>query len=444
MSQKTIFALVDINNCYVSIQQLFDPKLNGRIVCVLSNNDGCIVARSKEAKLAGIKMGMPRFQLENMIKEDHLDVVMISSNYPLYADMSRRFHNILANSVGEESATVYSIDEAFLDLTSLSENYDLITYASELKDKIQKHIGLPVCIGIGHSYTEAKMSNFIAKKNDQYNGIFSLVGSDSTALKEKYYKTIDVSEVWGVGRQYAKKLAALGIYTVQDLTNANEQTIQTVFGIVLRRTVKELNCIPSIKIDQDDNSRQQIVVSRTFGQRITDLDSMLGAIAEYTQIAHKRMRKDNMICGCITVYASSSRFDTKHPYVSDTLTFGLEMATDDVRVMIQKATTAMAKIFKQDVRYNRCGITLTALSSVNDRNQSLFDDPAEDKKTEDLMQALESIQSKFGKAMLGFGTANLKNQAWETKASLKTQNYCSLNEILVIDDSHMKKAKKQQ
>lgn len=209
--QSEVYALIDVNNCYVSCERVFNPRLNNVPVIVLSNNDGCAVARSQEAKDLGVKMGVPLFQIRDIVEKHNVQV--LSSNYALYAEMSHRFHSILAQYVAPGEQEVYSIDECFLKLTAYSENYDLVEYAQDMRQRILQWIGLPVSVGIGRSKTEAKLANHMAKKAKRFNGVCDMV-SMNPKHRDYFSSLIDVSEVWGVGRQHSKKLKSLNINTV--------------------------------------------------------------------------------------------------------------------------------------------------------------------------------------------------------------------------------------
>lgn len=213
-SEEEIYALIDVNNCYVSCERLFNPKLKNVPVIVLSNNDGCVVARSQEAKDLGIKMGIPLFQIRDII--DKHNVQVLSSNYALYAEMSNRFHSILAEYVALGEQEIYSIDECFLKVTAYAKNYDLTEYAQDMRRRILQWIGLPVCVGIGRSKTEAKLANYMAKKAKRFNSICDLSSMDPK-YRDYFSSLIDVSEVWGVGLKHSKKLNSIGINTVLDL-----------------------------------------------------------------------------------------------------------------------------------------------------------------------------------------------------------------------------------
>ena len=270
-SQNKIFALVDINNCYVSCERVFNPSLNNQPVIVLSNNDGCAVARSQEAKNLGIKMGVPLFQLKDLVEQHNITV--LSSNYALYAEMSRRFIKVLAEFVTPQEQEIYSIDECFLDLTAYASNYDLTAYAHLILDRLSRWLGLPACIGIGRTKTEAKMANHIAKKNSYLKGVCNLVSMDYCSV-EDLYRTIEVSEVWGIGRQHTKKLNSLSINTVLDFVCASPLMIKDQFSIVMQRTLLELQGISCIEIEQNPKSKKQIIASRSFGQKVYSCEDL--------------------------------------------------------------------------------------------------------------------------------------------------------------------------
>ncbi len=239
-SENEIFALVDVNNCYVSCERVFNPALNDRPTIVLSNNDGCAVARSQEAKDLGIKMGVPVFQIKELIKQHNIQV--LSSNFSLYGEMSKRFMELLGDYVAPGDQEVYSIDECFLKLTAYEHLFDLTVYAQDMRAKAWRWLGLPCCIGIGRSKTEAKIANHLAKKNKFFNGVCNLAHMDPCST-ETLLAQVDVSEVWGVGRQNCKKLNTMGVQSVLDLINANPKEIKKQFSIVMEKTVLELQLV---------------------------------------------------------------------------------------------------------------------------------------------------------------------------------------------------------
>lgn len=429
--RRRIFALVDVNNCYASIERFFNPKLNNRPVVVLSNNDGCAVARSSEAKAIGIKMGEPLFRILDLVKR--YDVAVLSSNYPVYAEMSRRFHAILKQFVTAHEHETYSIDEAFLELTAYEYKYDLNAYAKLMKDRIFAWIGLPVCVGVGRSKTEAKIANHLAKTYPNFNGVCNLVYFEEN-IRNLLYKQTKVSEVWGVGRQHSKKLEAMGINTVFDLMMANPYHIESLFSIVMKRTVLELNGIACIEIEDTPPSRKQIISSRAFKQKITEKDDLKEAIARRTQEAFTRIRKDQALCGCIIGFAHSSPFDVNKPFYKKEFSQPFAVPTDDVRKLVKATTRMIDYIYKTGVDFKKCGVVLTALESKNSYTYDLLTDYSDLEKTENLMCAIECIQEKYGKYKLGFGGSMYQNRMWSMSQNLKSNNYFTLEGMLKINN----------
>ncbi|OLV52664.1 DNA polymerase V subunit UmuC, partial [Acinetobacter baumannii] len=421
--KRRIFALVDVNNCYASIERFFNPQLNNRPVIVLSNNDGCAVARSAEAKAIGIKMGEPLFKIIDLVKRNN--VAVLSSNYPVYAEMSKRFHSILKQFVAPHEHETYSIDEAFLELTAYQQNYDLDAYARLMKNRIWQWIGLPVCVGIGRSKTEAKMANHLAKTYPTFDGVCNLV-SFPTNIRDLLYKQTSVSEVWGVGRQHSKKLESMGITKVYDLMMSNPYHMETLFSVVMKRTVLELNGIACIEIEDTPPSRKQIISSRAFKQKIIEKDDLKEAIARRTQEAFIRARKDQVLCGCIIAFAHSSPFDVSKPFYKGELSQSFSVPTDDVRRLVKASTSMIENIYRYGVDFKKCGVVLTALESKNSYTYDLLTDYRDLEKTENLMCAIENIQTKYGKYKLGFGGSMYQNRAWSMSQNLKSNNYFTL------------------
>lgn len=353
-----IYALIDVNNCYVSCERLFNPKLKDVPVIVLSNNDGCAVARSQEAKDLGIKMGVPLFQIRDIVEKHNVQV--LSSNYALYAEMSHRFHSILADYVAPGEQEVYSIDECFLKLTAYSENYDLVEYAQDMRQRILQWIGLPVCVGIGRSKTEAKLANHMAKKATRFNGVCDLVSMDPKH-RDYFSSLIDVSEVWGVGRKHSKKLHSLGINTVLDLTRSNPHQMGKLFSVVVQRTVMELQGISCIELEQAAPTKKQIISSRSFGSRVTDIQSLSEAMSDYLQNAVKRLREDESLCGCVIAFAQSNPFDKSRPFYNKSINIGFAEPTDCAAVMNWAVMKRMNELFQEGIEFKKCGVILTAI-----------------------------------------------------------------------------------
>ncbi len=424
-----VFALVDVNNCYVSCERMFNPRLINQPVIVLSNNDGCAVARSQEAKDLGIKMGVPLFQIKDIVQKHNVQV--LSSNYALYAEMSRRFHKILAEYVTESEIEAYSIDECFLDLTAYYQNYDMTEYGQDMRQKILKWIGLPVCVGIGKSKTEAKIANHIAKKNAHFNGVCDLVNMD-LCNKEQLLAEIDVSEVWGVGRQHTKKLQSMGINTVFDLACSDQREIQKQFSIVMARTVFELQGISCIEIEHSPPSKKQIIASRSFGQKITALDDLKEAISMYAQDACARLRDEKLLCGTIIAFVQSNPFDANEPFYNKSESYTFTESTDFALELTKAATAILQRIYKQGIKYKKCGVILTCLEPKNGHTYDLLTDFDKVEKNERLMMAYESIHSKFGKRKIAIGACFVSNRNWSMSRDKLSNNPFTWDGLVTI------------
>lgn len=427
--KERIIALIDINNCYVSCERLFQPKLNGKPVIVLSNNDGCAVARSQEAKDLGIKMGVPLFQIKDIVEKHN--VVVLSSNYAVYEEMSHRFTATIKSFVSEKDVEVYSIDETFVELTSYA-NQDLNVLVGKIKDALLKWLGLPVCIGIGRSKTEAKMANHIAKKNKYLNGICNLHEMDPCS-KEGLFQNIDVSEVWGVGRKHSKKLHSLNIKSVFDLAIADPAFIQSQFSVVMKRTVLELQGTACIELEEVSPDKKQIVSSRSFGQRVTDKDALSEAMSSYIQNAVKKLRRQNGLTGCVIAFAHSNPFDAKKPFYKASVSVSFPEPTDSAAQIIKDVLKQIDKVYKEGVEFKKCGVILTCIESKSRYVPDLLADYDAIQKNENLQSILEKVDAKFSKK-LAIGPCLLKDRTWSMSREKLTQNYFSLGGLLTISD----------
>ncbi|MEQ1091624.1 DUF4113 domain-containing protein [Acinetobacter pittii] len=429
--ENKVFFLIDVNNMYVSCERVFDPSLNNKPVIVLSNNDGCAVARSNESKALNIKMGVPLFQIKDIVQKHN--VVVLSSNYVMYAEMSRRFHKILSSYVTEEEVEPYSIDECFVDFTAYEKNFDLEKVGQQMRQQIWKWIGLPVCVGIGRSKTEAKISNHIAKKNQGFNGVCDLVNMDP-CNKEYYFGNIDVSEVWGVGRKHSKKLQSMGINTVLDLACAEPREMQKKFSIVMARTIYELQGISCIEIEHTPPSKKQIVASRSFGGRVTELTDLKEAISMYAQDACKRLRDEGLLCGCMIAFVQSNPFDPNVPFYNKSITGSFSEPTDCAVDFVKAATRMLNEIYKEGIKYKKCGVVLTGLEPKSGHTYDLLTDYENIEKKECLMQAMDGIHSKFGKKKIGVGPCFIPNRNWSMSRDKLSRNPFRWEELLTITD----------
>ncbi|WP_462184802.1 Y-family DNA polymerase [Acinetobacter baumannii] len=427
--ENKVFFLIDVNNMYVSCERVFDPSLNDRPVIVLSNNDGCAVARSNESKALNIKMGVPLFQIKDIVQQHN--VIVLSSNYAMYAEMSRRFHTILASYVTAEEVEPYSIDECFVDFTAYEKNFDLEKVGQQMRQQIWKWLGLPVCVGIGRSKTEAKIANHIAKKNPGFNSVCDLVSMDP-CNKEYYFSLIDVSEVWGVGRKHSKKLQSMGINTVLDLACAEPREMQKKFSIVMARTIYELQGISCIEIEHTPPSKKQIVASRSFGGRVTELTDLKEAISMYAQDACKRLRDEGLLCGCMIAFVQSNPFDANVPFYNKSITGSFSEPTDCAIDFVKAATRMLNDIYKEGIKYKKCGVVLTCLEPKSGHTYDLLTDFKQIEKKECLMQAMDGIHSKFGKKKVGVGPCFIPNRNWSMSRDKLSKNPFKWDELLTI------------
>lgn len=426
---QKVYALVDINNCYVSCERIFNPSLNNKPVIVLSNNDGCAVARSQEAKDLGIKMGVPLFQIKDIVEKHQVQV--LSSNYALYAEMSRRFMKVLSDFVAPQEQEIYSIDECFLDLTAHLGNYDLTEYAQQIRQRVLSWLGLPVCIGIGRSKTEAKLANHIAKKNAYFNGVCNLVSMDPCSA-ETLYQAIEIGEVWGIGRKHSKKLNSMGIHSIMDFVLTSSQMIRDQFSIVMQRTLLELQGVACIELEHSPPAKKQIISSRSFGQRVHQVDDLKEAITKYVMDAVRRLRDDKLLCGCLIGFVQSNPFDTAKPFYNKSLSFALPEPTDNLLILSKIATAMIDELYAQDIAFKKCGVILTCLEPKQSHVYDLFTDMRRIELSDCLMDSLDEIHRKYGKSLVALGASQMPNRNWNMSRDRLTQNYFKWDQLLAV------------
>ena len=413
---QPLIALADCNNFYVSCERVFRPDLIGKPVVVLSNNDGCVVARSKEVKDLGIKMGVPLFQIQQLVNQHQIQ--LFSSHYSLYADMSARVMSIL-----EEFAPrleVYSIDEAFLDLTGVC-HQDPIAYGHRIKKAVVRATGIPICVGMGPTKTLAKLANFAAKKWLKTAGVLDL---SDPVRREKLMRIVPVGEVWGIGSRTTATLNQLGIHSVWDLASQSSERIQAQLNIVVARTVMELNGIPCLELQEIAANKQQIVCSRSFSRRLTEYKELSAALAEFCSRAAEKLRKQHSVTGCITVFIRTSPFNTQEPQYQRSATLKLDTATQDTRTLITTANRLLTEIFKTGYGYQKCGVQLSQLQSQSAPGQlELFDFVESGLPTENrpLMAAMDRINQRFPKAVSVAATGF--DKSWKPKAERVSPRY---------------------
>ena len=382
-----VFALVDCNNFYASCEKLFRPDLRHTPVVVLSNNDGCVVARSKEAKALGIKMGVPLHQIQDQIRQHGIQT--FSSNYALYGDISNRVMQTLEALA--PAVEVYSIDEAFLDLTGVANAVDLTEFGLQVRATIQQHIGMTVCVGIAPSKTLAKLANHAAKQYPATRGVVDLT---DPIRQKKLLSLMPVSEVWGVGRKLSERLNAMGITTALALAEQNPKDIRQKFSVVLERTVRELNGESCLALEDITPTKQQILCSRSFGQRVTRYTDMHEAISSYVARAAEKLRYEKQQCRLISVYVRTGLFNPNEPHYSNSAAMKLEYPTDDTRVLLEAAGRLLQAIWKDGYRYAKAGITLSDFYDRGVVQPDLFTQQVISPNSTKLMQVLDRINQQ--------------------------------------------------
>lgn len=419
-------ALIDVNNFYVSCERVFNPRLEGKPVVVLSNNDGCAVARSNEVKALGVGMGEPWFKMKDLARKH--GIIALSSNYALYADMSNRVMRMLADFSPDQE--VYSIDECFLDLTSF-QNRNLTEYAQQIKQRVRHWAGLPVCVGIGSTKTLAKLANHIAKKNPQFNGVCNLNAMES-GDQDQWLSKVDVGEVWGIGRRLAPQLRDIGINTVLDLKRANPAVLSSRFSVVMEKTIRELNGTICIELEEVLTPKKQIISSRSFGIPVTDLQSLEEAISLYVSRAAEKLRRQKSFAGAIHVYIRTSPFNESEPQYSNGMTIPLPEQSDDSMQLTRVALWGLRRIYKGGYRYQKAGVMLSEIVNQEGRQTDLFSTQSNGGRPNKIMAVMDQINALMGRNTLSLASQGFK-QPWKMKQGNKSLNATTnWDEILVV------------
>ncbi|TFE67630.1 Y-family DNA polymerase [Methylacidiphilum caldifontis] len=411
---KKIFCLVDCDNFYVSCERLFNPALEGKPVVVLSNNDGCIVSRSQEAKALGIPMGAPFFQWEAFFKKH--GVIALSSNYPLYGDISSRVMQVL-----EESAPfveIYSIDEAWIDLSNCPSPED---FARKLREKIGRWTGIPVTLGIGPTKTLAKSASKIAKKNSSLKGVNLLFDEEETA---KVLSSLEIEDVWGIGKKLATKLKDLGIHKAIDLKNADPFKIRKTFSVMLERTVWELRGISCFGFEENIDPPKQILSSQTFGQPLSRLDDLRAATANFVKEAGKKLRRFGLATRRMAVFIRHGSF----PGCMESASFCFMEPVEDLMNLLETADNLLQALYKPRRTYTKSGVVLFDLLPRENHQASFW--PREGEK-EKKYHTLSHLLDELPKPLLRVGT-ELFGENWRLRAQRKSPSYTSKWEELPV------------
>lgn len=410
-----MFALCDVNSFYASCETVFRPDLKGRPVVVLSNNDGCVIARSAEAK-PFVKMGEPYFKQKDLFKRH--GVVCFSSNYELYADMSNRVMTTLEEM--SPRCEIYSIDELFCDLTGVRNCRDLTEFGREIRATVLQRTHLTVGVGIAQTKTLAKLANHAAKRWQRQTG--GVVDLSNVDRQRKLMAALSVEEVWGVGRRITKNLESLGIKTVLQLADTDIRFIRKHFNVVLERTVRELRGEQCLELEEFAPVKQDIICSRSFGDRITAYEDMRQAICSHATRAAEKLRNEHQYCRFISAFVKTSPFAHNEPYYGNSASVKLLTPTQDSRDIILAATRCLDTIWKNGCRYQKAGVMLGDFYSQGVAQLNLFDENAPRKNSQKLMDVLDRLNAEDGRGTLYFAGQGIQ-QKWQMKREMLSPRY---------------------
>jgi DNA polymerase V len=401
-----MYALLDCNNFYASCERIFDPSLINRPLIVLSNNDGCAIARSNEAKALGIKIGVPVHQIQGLIKAKNIAVR--SANFSLYGDLSNRVMSIILQH--HTAVEVYSIDEAFIGCDDVKSP---ISFMCELKNTVEQWTGIPVCIGIGKTKTLAKIANHIAKKTG--TGVFCLDEANTKDILEKF----STGEIWGIGRRTNKRLRAMKINTARDLQQAPASWVREQFNVVMTRTQNELNGISCIALDEIEPDRKQIICSRSFGSTLSEYGELAQAVANFVHRAAEKMRKRNLQAILLTVAINTNPYSKIDKQYHQSGTIKLAQATASTKQLSHFALGILKNIYKPHYPYKRAGVILSELSSKGQHQRDLFDNFQDDS----LALVMDKINQRFGRDIIVPGRLMGSFQQWKMRQTNLSKAY---------------------
>ena len=418
--KKKVFALIDCNAFYVSCERVFNPKLNNKPVVALSNNDGCIIARSKEAKALGIKMGVPLFKVKDIVEREN--VIVFSSNYTLYADMSRRVMNIISEFT--PSIEVYSIDEAFIELTNMNVDYE--SYARHMRKVILQYTGIPVSIGIASTKTLTKVANHIAKDDESLEGVCSLIQHENL---DQVLEDTNVADVWGVGRQLSKKLIANGIFNAKLLKNCEDAWVRKMMSVNGLKTVSELREISCLDLEETSATRKSCCTTRSFGKPLINLEDIEQAVTTFARRATERIRGENLIASTVSVFLRTNPFD-RNRYYSNSSTTTLSYPTCDTVQIVKIALQLTKIIFRENYKYKKAGVLLSGFYEKGTETKDLFSETRY--RSPKLMSAVDQINERYGSDTIQIAT-ECQMGKWKQKRKNCTQSYTTqLDNVLLI------------
>ena len=418
-----MLALIDCNNFYVSCERVFNPKINKKPVVVLSNNDGCAISRSNEAKALGIPMGAPAFKYEKLFKENNVHV--FSSNFPLYGDMSNRVMSILSKFT--PNIEIYSIDEAFLKFEGFK-NYDLQSYCEKIKHIVLKWTGIPISIGIAPTKVLAKAANRIAKKfPKKTNGIYLI---DSDKKRKKTLKWLKIEDVWGIGFKHAERLKNIKVNTAYSFINLQDGWIRKNMSVVGLRLKKELEGKSILDLEEVRSPKKAIATTRSFEGTITDYEKIKERISTFAICCAEKLRAQNSNCNSIYVFLRSNKFQKNKPQYRNGILITIPFSTSSNMVISKHAIEGLRKIFKKGINYKKAGTIVMGLDSSNNHQLNLFKN--EDPKHKYLMKIIDFIQRKEGQSKIKLASQYLRKR-WKMKQEKLSPNYtCKINDIIRV------------
>ncbi len=407
-------ALIDGNNFYVSCERVFNPSLEGKPVVVLSNNDGCAVSRSNEAKDLGVRMAAPWFQMKDLARKH--GIVALSSNYALYADMSNRMMSILGRYSPDQE--IYSIDECFLGLDGFG-HHDLVEHAQAMRRQVRQWVGIPVCVGIAETKTLAKLANHCAKKQlAGADGVCDLIRL-TAPQRSRLLATLDVGEVWGIGRRLSQQLRERGIASVEDLRSADAKTLRREFSVVVERTVMELNAIPCIALEEMAPAKQQIMSSRSFGSYVRELGPLQEAVASYMAIAAEKLREQGSVAGMVQVYIRTNPHKEDQPQYQQGLTIPLPEPTDDTLRLTKAALWGLKRIYRPGYAYQKAGVALLNLTTGGTQQASLLGTAKDNAR---LMAVMDHVNTVWGRGTLRSAATGV-TKSWGMRREMMSPQY---------------------
>ena len=400
-SSRKKVALIDCNSFYVSCERLFNPKIQNVPVVVLSNNDGCVISRSTEAKKLGIRMGEPYFKVKDLVKKNNVQI--FSSNYALYGDLSRRVMKVLKGFT--DKIEIYSIDEAFLDLSHIKDE-QVEEYGKQIRERVLKWTGIPTSVGISNTKTLSKVANHIAKKNKA--GVIFLKENIDNILKD-----FDIADVWGVGRQLSKLYIKNGIDNAYKLKNISNTWVKKSTNVLGAKTVMELRGISCIDLETEETRRKSCCVSRSFGKKVESLDKLKESITTHCLNAAEKIRTDKQTTRAVTIFIRTSPFDKNRKYYSNSITIELPVATNNSIELVKTAISGLRKIYKYGYFYQKAGVILSKLRDASEKELNLLA-PILENKSQPLMRAIDFTNAKYGRNAISIAQAGISND-WKMR-----------------------------